>query len=501
MPTSSYMGGAPAARTDAYEGVYDLKLDPRYNRQTQQALSNLSNAVDLEANRRAVAGMGSYESNLAALQAQTGLSDWGTYLQRLRGTGSLGVTDLSGRSLDTQLGSGNIGSFVTAGGRPTESWEHILENQDGTFSIYDSRDFNQKYNAFKNRAEGGTGIDYSRDSDQHTDDWRTAVDRYNAIYGDQAAARAAITPGAGAGISGDWSAGNGVGGMDPGATLRGGAGYGVGGGVLGGGNPYARALGGIRAGGQGGSSWSYDPQTDPVYQAYRDQYTRGAQAAMDDTLGQVSARTGGLASSYAAQAAQQGYAQQMQGLNDKIPELYSDAYNRYLSERAYQDQQEEKAYQRALQAEQTAYERRLATAQQAQKDQAEARSQLLSAIKSYGYKPSDAELRAAGIGSELADAILGRGSYAKATGGSGGYGRILQQSIGSTDQNQSAKANPDTRPYGYSDLNTASGDEMSAYLMSLQSASGKTDQIEELRRAGRISERQAAQLLAALGLL
>ncbi len=50
-------------------------------------------------------------------------------------------------------------------------------------------------------------------------------------------------------------------------------------------------------------AFSYDPENDPVYQQYRDSYTRNGQRAMADTLGQVSARTGGLASSYAETAA------------------------------------------------------------------------------------------------------------------------------------------------------------------------------------------------------
>ena len=55
----------------------------------------------------------------------------------------------------------------------------------------------------------------------------------------------------------------------------------------------------------GREAFSYDPESDPTYQQYRESYTRNGQRAMDDTLGKVSARTGGLASSYAASAAQQ----------------------------------------------------------------------------------------------------------------------------------------------------------------------------------------------------
>ena len=51
--------------------------------------------------------------------------------------------------------------------------------------------------------------------------------------------------------------------------------------------------------------FSYDPESDPTYQQYKESYTRNGQRAMQDTIGQVSARTGGLASSYASAAGQQ----------------------------------------------------------------------------------------------------------------------------------------------------------------------------------------------------
>lgn len=79
-------------------------------------------------------------------------------------------------------------------------------------------------------------------------------------------------------------------------------------------------------------AFSYDPETDPSYQQYKDQYTRLGEQAMEDTLGQVSARTGGLASSYAGSAAQQSYNQYMSALAGKIPELRQLAYEMYRDE-------------------------------------------------------------------------------------------------------------------------------------------------------------------------
>lgn len=82
----------------------------------------------------------------------------------------------------------------------------------------------------------------------------------------------------------------------------------------------------------GRGKFEYDPESDPLYQNYKDQYTRNGQLAMQDTLGQISARTGGLASSYAGQAAQQTYNGYMSQLADRIPELYELAYEMYMGE-------------------------------------------------------------------------------------------------------------------------------------------------------------------------
>lgn len=75
--------------------------------------------------------------------------------------------------------------------------------------------------------------------------------------------------------------------------------------------------------------FSYDYKNDPLYQQLEQSYTRSGQRAMQDTLGQMAARTGGLASSYAGSAAQGAYNNYMAGLADKIPELQQLAYSMY----------------------------------------------------------------------------------------------------------------------------------------------------------------------------
>lgn len=84
----------------------------------------------------------------------------------------------------------------------------------------------------------------------------------------------------------------------------------------------------------GRGPFEYDVNKDPLYAQYADQYTRNGTQAMKDTLGQISARTGGLASTYAGSAAQQTYDGYMQALADKVPELYQLAYSMYQNEDA-----------------------------------------------------------------------------------------------------------------------------------------------------------------------
>jgi peptidoglycan hydrolase-like protein with peptidoglycan-binding domain len=78
--------------------------------------------------------------------------------------------------------------------------------------------------------------------------------------------------------------------------------------------------------------FSYDMNADALYQQYKDQYTNLGKMAMMDTMGQAAAMTGGYGNSYAQTAGQQMYQGHLQQLNDKIPELYQLALNKYQME-------------------------------------------------------------------------------------------------------------------------------------------------------------------------
>jgi hypothetical protein len=78
--------------------------------------------------------------------------------------------------------------------------------------------------------------------------------------------------------------------------------------------------------------FKYDFNADALYQHYKDAYVRQGQQAMQDTMGQAAALTGGYGSSYAQNVGQQAYNQHLTQLNDVVPELYRMAYEKYQNE-------------------------------------------------------------------------------------------------------------------------------------------------------------------------
>ena len=75
--------------------------------------------------------------------------------------------------------------------------------------------------------------------------------------------------------------------------------------------------------------FSYDLGKDPVYRQAREQYQTAGRLAMQDTMGQAAALTGGYGSSYSQQAGQQAYNVYLQKLNEVVPELYAQARSQY----------------------------------------------------------------------------------------------------------------------------------------------------------------------------
>lgn len=78
--------------------------------------------------------------------------------------------------------------------------------------------------------------------------------------------------------------------------------------------------------------FSYDLNGDALYQQYKNQFTQQGKMASMDVMGQAAAMTGGYGNSYAQSVGQQAYQGYLQQLNDKIPELYQLALNKYNME-------------------------------------------------------------------------------------------------------------------------------------------------------------------------
>ena len=78
--------------------------------------------------------------------------------------------------------------------------------------------------------------------------------------------------------------------------------------------------------------FSYDVNSDPAYQQYREQFMQTGQQAMQDTVGQAAGLTGGYGSSYAQNAGQQAYQAYLQKLNEVVPELQQQARERHNQE-------------------------------------------------------------------------------------------------------------------------------------------------------------------------
>lgn len=93
--------------------------------------------------------------------------------------------------------------------------------------------------------------------------------------------------------------------------------------------------------------FSYDLESDPLYQQYAAMYQRWGKSAMEDATGQAAALTGGYGNSYAQQVGAQAYQNQMQDLAALAPEFYDRALDAYTAEGNALGEQFSAALQRA----------------------------------------------------------------------------------------------------------------------------------------------------------
>lgn len=189
---------------------------------------------------------------------------------------------------------------------------------------------------------------------------------------------------------------------------------------------------------KGKKPFEFDLDGDAFYQQYKEKFGKNAQLAMEDVMAQATALTGGYGNSYAQTVGQKAYQQQMDRLNDIVPEVYARQRAEYDAEKddlyrqlSLLSQQEALEYSR----DQDAYNREL---YESEKAEAEAKAQqdkayelALTMLKS-GMMPSEGVLSASGLSAEDAQKIYdyssqsmmgssGGGSSGGSSGGGGYY--------------------------------------------------------------------------------
>lgn len=126
----------------------------------------------------------------------------------------------------------------------------------------------------------------------------------------------------------------------------------------------------------------------PQYQELQEQYAMAGQQSMQDTLGQVSARTGGIASTYATAAAQKNYDQFMRALFEVANQMYDAEREEIKSKYGLYDAEEDEDYDRYLDSLAWYNNERSVASTQASAEQALARKQVDSMIDE-GKMPPD----------------------------------------------------------------------------------------------------------------
>lgn len=186
--------------------------------------------------------------------------------------------------------------------------------------------------------------------------------------------------------------------------------------------------------------FKYDINNDALYNMYKDKYVQQGRMAMRDTMGTAAALTGGYGNSYGQAVGQQAYDRSLESLNDVVPQLMGTALGIYQEEGSQLQNQYGMASD--LVGEDWTRYRAGVSDWLAAKEMAEAQAQadakagwdmmqknytnLSSVIAASGYNPNDAELAAAGMSREMANALrteyLRQTGQLPAAGGGGGGG-------------------------------------------------------------------------------
>lgn len=97
-------------------------------------------------------------------------------------------------------------------------------------------------------------------------------------------------------------------------------------------SPYQQKIDTILHQYQNREPFQFNVNEDAIYNQYKDQYIKHGNLAMQDTMGQAAALTGGYGNSYAQTVGQQVYQGYLDDLNEVVPELWQQALDRYQKE-------------------------------------------------------------------------------------------------------------------------------------------------------------------------
>lgn len=97
-------------------------------------------------------------------------------------------------------------------------------------------------------------------------------------------------------------------------------------------NPYAEQRDSLMNSLMNREQFSYDPNSDPLFQSYRQMNLREADRATQNTLGQAAAMTGGMPSTAAINAASQAGDYYRAQINDALPQFADSAYQKHIDE-------------------------------------------------------------------------------------------------------------------------------------------------------------------------
>lgn len=99
-------------------------------------------------------------------------------------------------------------------------------------------------------------------------------------------------------------------------------------------NPYSAKIDELLKSVLNPSNFNYNAESDPSFQAYKQQYAKAGDNALANTMSEASAMTGGRLNTWAVSAGNQAKANFDQRLMDVIPQLEQMAYQRYQTDLA-----------------------------------------------------------------------------------------------------------------------------------------------------------------------